>query len=763
MGPGRLGDVIPTSTYRLQITPDFRLQDAAEVIDHLDDLGVGAVYLSPVLTSTVGSQHGYDVTDPTRIDPQRGGEEGWQALVAAARRRNIGLILDIVPNHLGVSAPVENPAWWSVLAEGARSEYAPWFDINWEAGRISIPVLGADGDLSALMLSDDATELRFYDHRFPVARGTARHGDDARAVHDRQHYELIPGAQGSERLTYRRFFTVETLAGLRIEDPLVLEATHSRVLRMVAEGEVVGLRVDHPDGLTDPGEYFQRLRAATGDLWIVAEKILEHGESMPTWAVQGTTGYDAMTEVNQLFIDPAAEGTFTVDYQRRTGDLRSVEDHILVGKTRMAGAGFVTEVNRIMSLLDLEGFPAATIRAALVATAVRLDVYRTYLPEDHAALDAALARATRDEPALAPAIAALAPILLDVRQEAARRFQQLTGAVMAKGVEDTAWYRANRFVALNEVGGHPSRFGLHPDAFHRAMAAREKNAPLSMTSLATHDTKRGEDVRARLAGLAELPDEWGCFLDVFTSRTNVSEPTFAHLLAQTLAATGPVDPERLHAYAEKAMREASLATSWQATDTAFEGCVHAAIEVCTEDAELNAAWRRLHEAIIPIGAVNSLGQKLVQLTMPGIPDVYQGTEVWDDSLVDPDNRRPVDFDALRILAETTPTSFLDPAYKLQVVRTALRLRRDQPDRFHGYRPIQASGPSAQHLLAFERDGVITLATRLPRGLALNGGWPGTSVSLDGIWVDLLTGTSHCGSVGVEVLLSGGPVALLVRD
>ncbi|MEL4505035.1 malto-oligosyltrehalose synthase [Luteococcus sp. H138] len=753
----------PTSTYRLQITPDFRLQDAAALVDYLDELGVGALYLSPILTSTTGSGHGYDVTDPTTIDPQRGGEEGWRELVTATRAKGLGIVVDIVPNHLGIAHAWENPAWWSVLEHGQESPYASWFDVDWAAGPIAVPVLGGADDVEHLSLNDDATELSFYEHRFPVAPGTAQPGDSPRQVHDRQHYRLVPGVEGNELLTYRRFFAVATLAGVRIEDPEVLRATHERVFRMVAEDGIEGLRVDHPDGLVDPKEYFERLAEACPEAWIVAEKILEHGEPMPDWPVAGTTGYDAMTEVNQVFVDPSAEDFFTTDYQRRTGDELDVEQHVLAGKTWMAKEMFGAETRRLISLLDLGGVSPERIAEGLHQLAARMEVYRTYLPDDDAALTAALANTRHDVTALAPVLDVLEPQLLDVNLEAARRFQQFTGAVMAKGVEDTAWYRANRFVALNEVGGHPSSFGIEPRDFHRAMDRRERELPESMTSLATHDTKRGEDVRARLAALSELREPWTAFLDAFTEHTSIPEPTFAHLLAQTLAGTGPIETrQRLHDYAVKAMREAGLATSWMAPDEDFEGAVHAAVETSYDHPAIRGSWDELTAALDAPARSNSLAQKLVQLTMPGIPDVYQGTEVWDDSLVDPDNRRPVDYPGLRDLLTRRPADAQDPAAKQAVVRTVLRLRRERPELFAGYRPVVASGMAAQHLLGFERSGLLTLATRLPLRLEQEGGWQDSTLALDGSWVDQVTGVTHQGATRLSEVFARFPVALLVR-
>lgn len=757
----------PSSTYRLQITPDFRLQDAAAMLDYLAELGVGAVYLSPVLASTTGSGHGYDVTDPTVVDPQRGGEEGWQQLVRAAEQAGLDVVLDIVPNHLGIANAWQNPAWWSVLGHGQDSEYAAWFDVDWSAEHIVLPMLGSKDDLDNLQLSEDLAELSFWEHRFPVAPGTAKPGDSPREVHDRQHYRLVPGNQGNDLLTHRRFFTVATLAGVRQEDPEVFRATHERVLRMVCEDGLAGLRVDHPDGLSDPAGYFEQLAEAAPGTWLVAEKILEHGEPLPRWAVAGTSGYDAMTEVNQVFVDPAGEQPFTEDYQRRTGDMLGVEEHMLAGKLMVARTMFGAETRRLLNLLELDQTPREQAGVALHEVAARLGVYRTYLPTEDQALRDALARTRREVPGLAATLDVLEPQLVDPAREVARRFQQFTGAVMAKGVEDTAWYRANRFVALNEVGGNPASFGISPADFHRAMELRERDLPQSMTALSTHDTKRGEGVRARLAALAELPEQWAAFADVFAARTDVTEPTMRHLLAQTIAGMGAVPAQRLHDYATKAMREAGLATGWMAPDEDFEAGVHRAIDAAFDDEQLSAAWHELQQRLTAPGHSNDVSAKLVQLTMPGVPDVYQGTEVWEDSLVDPDNRRPVDYQALRELLDTSPTKFTDPAFKQHVVRTALRLRRERTELFTGYRPVQAEGDCAEHLVGFERDGVVTLATRLPVRLSEAGGWGETSITLQGSWQDLLS-RAGCesawlsGTVRLADLLRDRPVALLVR-
>ncbi|WP_425307877.1 malto-oligosyltrehalose synthase [Ammonicoccus fulvus] len=756
----------PTSTYRLQIRPSLTLADAADLTDYLVDLGVDAVYLSPVLTATTGSDHGYDTVDPTTIDPARGGEEGWRRLVDAAHAKGLKVVLDIVPNHLGISVPAENPAWWDVLTHGRDSAYAPWFDINWDAGPLHLPVLGDDGfEALQVVSTDSGAELRYHEHRFPIAPGTYAEGDSVADVHARQHYRLAHWETGNTELNYRRFFAVTTLAGVRQEDPTVFEQTHERIFRMIREGDVDGLRVDHPDGLVDPEDYFDGLAAAATGLWITAEKILEHGEELPdSWLIHGTTGYDAMTEINQVFIDPAGEETFT-DFQRTlVGDERDLAAHILHGKTQAATILLPAERDRLTRLVP--DLPAEEVRRALTSIAAHLEVYRSYVPVGIERLHAAATAAREEHPDLAPTIDLLVLRLADPTAEVARRFQQFSGAVMAKGVEDTAYYRANRFVALNEVGGNPAQFGMEPDAFHRAMARRQEHQPKSMTSLSTHDTKRGEDVRARLAVLAELRELVTPWLEEFIDRSGITDRSFANLLGQVFLGAGLIERERMHAYAEKAMREAFTGTSWTHPDAEFEAQVHAAVDLAYDDENLNDGLCRLLALIEQPGWANSLGQKLVQLTMPGIPDVYQGTELWDDSLVDPDNRRPVDFAARRALLDLTEAPWIDGtgAAKFWVVRQALRLRRERSDLFTGYAPVVASGTSAHHLLAFDRGGAITAVTRLPYTLSTDHhGWADTVLPLEGTWRDVLTGAVHTGDTKPDELFGHYPVALLVRD
>ncbi|MDT4933707.1 MAG: (1-_4)-alpha-D-glucan 1-alpha-D-glucosylmutase [Pseudonocardiales bacterium] len=756
---------IPTATYRLQVRPAFDLHAVADVADYVADLGAGALYLSPLLPSARGSDHGYDVVAFDTVDPQRGGVDGWTRALAAARSRGLRLVVDIVPNHTGVADAHENPAWWGVLRLGQASEHARWFDVEWSGGRILLPVLGDEFDPAELEVVDD--ELRYYEHRFPIAPGTGpRPGESATDVHDRQHYQLVNYRRADTEQNYRRFFAVTSLAGLRVEDDAVFDATHAQIARWLREDGVDGVRVDHPDGLADPRGYLTRLRALAGsDGWITVEKILEPGEELPDdWPIDGTTGYDALAEVGGLFVDPDATATLDAAYRELTGDQADFAEHVRRGKRLAVTTILRAEVARLARLVP--GVESAA--DALAELLVAFPVYRSYLPDGAEHLASAIETARTARPDLADAIGALTPRLADPADELSARFQQTSGAVMAKGVEDTAYYRYTRFVALNEVGGNPARFGVPVAAFHEAQRRRQRVAPRGMTTLSTHDTKRGEDVRARLAVLAELADEWAALARKLMTSAPVPDPTFGYLLWQTFAGAGLIDRRRMHAYAEKAMREAAVATTWIDPDAAFEAAVHAAVDAAYDDPEVRQPLAELIERITPYGWTNSLSQKLVQLTMPGVPDVYQGTELWEDSLVDPDNRRAVGFEARRTMLDHLDASVDAPPIdatgraKLWLVSRTLRLRRDWPDLFDRYVPVEVTGAAADSAVAFDRGGAITVATRLPVRLQRGGGWRDTGLDLGGAATDVISGRSFRGELPLAELLADYPVALLVR-
>lgn len=799
----------PISTYRLQIRAGFDLDAAAAVTGYLHRLGVDTVYLSPLLRATPGSDHGYDVVDVTRLDPERGGPEGLARFAAAARAAGLGILIDIVPNHLGVSQPRENPWWWDVLRAGRASAHAEAFDIDWAFGddRVRLPVLGAAFDEVAAageividaVGAPDAPDgvLRYFDHVFPLAAGSLdgldaanpADPDTVRAVHARQHYELRHWRDEAAELNYRRFFAVSTLAGVRVELPEVFDAAHAEILRWVREGFADGLRVDHPDGLRDPGAYLDRLDAALRaarpgeEPYVIVEKILEHGERMPSWwATAGTTGYDALAEFARMLIDwfglePLAD--LDTRLRNESGLPAPVAWTTLAdqAKREVADTILVSEVRRLVRVLPAalrERFGDDTMQQALVELLVTYPVYRSYLPAGREYLAAAANTVVVARPELDAPIRALETALADTSLEIAWRFPQTTGPVMAKGVEDTAFYRYTSLGALTEVGGDPSP-RVFPDYFHEAQQARQASWPHTMTTLSTHDTKRGEDVRARLSVLAEVPERWGETLHALRAIASTGHGPFDSLLWQAIVGAWPAGgadaayAQRLHAYAEKAAREAGEETRWLAPDAAFEARMHAVVDAATGGAAREAVQAFVDEIAAP-GWSNALSQKLVQLTAPGVPDVYQGSELWELSLVDPDNRRPVDIAVReRMLAEidagAVPPVDGTGAAKLRVVSRALRLRRDRPELFTRYTPIEAVGAASDHVIAFDRGGALAVATRLPVALARDGGWRDTIVLVPaGAWTDVLTGrTVDGGEVALGRLLATYPVALLARE
>jgi (1->4)-alpha-D-glucan 1-alpha-D-glucosylmutase len=758
---------VPAGTYRLQLTAEFDLFEAARRLPYLHALGVDWVYLSPLLAAEPGSDHGYDVVAHDHVDESRGGAAGLAALSAEARRLGMGVLVDIVPNHVGVATPAANPWWWDLLTHGRDSAYAAAFDVDWEAGggKLLVPVVG-DGDEAAIEVRDG--ELRYHDHRFPLAPGTV--------THEEQHYRLINWREADDRLNYRRFFAVNTLAAVRVEDREVFDATHVEIRRWFDEDLVDGLRVDHPDGLRDPKGYLDDLAGLTGGAYVLVEKILERGEELPrSWATAGTTGYDALGTIDRVLTDPAGQAPLdALEARLRGGDL-DWESFVEARKHDVATGSLRAEVRRIVReirmLDDTASEPA--LEEAVAAVLACFPVYRSYLPEGREHLDLALEHARiRTQHADPTAMFVLERVLRDPASDPAQRFQQTSGMVMAKGVEDCAFYRYSRLTSLNEVGGDPSEFSLAVEDFHRRMATRQAEWPHAMTTLSTHDTKRGEDVRARITVLSELPELWEQALDRLLELAPLPDPGFASLLWQAVVGAWPASRDRLHGYAEKAMREAGDRTTWTAVDPTYEQAVHDAVDAAFDDPRVTTVLDDLVGRLAPFGWSNALAAKLVALTMPGVPDVYQGSELWEQSLVDPDNRRPVDFDLRADLLRGGPAATLtdlpdDPGTaKLLLTHRALTARRDRPELFTGYTGLSARGAAADHALAFDRGGALTVATRLPAGLAARGGWGDTVLPLpEGIWREALTGRElvSTGSTDVGALLSELPVALLLRE
>ncbi|KUI40309.1 malto-oligosyltrehalose synthase [Mycobacterium sp. GA-2829] len=754
------------STYRLQMRGDaFTLADAEELVDYLDDLGVSHLYLSPILTAVEGSTHGYDVTDPTTVSAALGGADALASLSAAAKARGLGLVVDIVPNHVGVDDPQQNRWWWDLLTHGRESQYADYFDVDWTAdpdGRILLPVLGSDSDVADLTVDGDT--LRLGDLVFPVAPGTGEGAGPE--VHDRQHYRLIGWRNGI--CGYRRFFSITSLAGLRQEDPAVFQATHSEVKRWFTDDIVDGIRIDHPDGLSDPPGYLRWLRDLVGpQAWIVIEKILAVDEPLdPTLPVAGTTGYDALRETGGVFIDPAGAEALTTLYETTGADYAAMPKAARALKVEAVTTTLGSELARLCrTVVAATGQDHPDLPTAIAAVISNLGVYRSDYPALSMVLPMAIAETLSEQPSFAPALEIFATAVAGSR-ETAVRFQQLCGAATAKAMEDCLFYRDARLVSLNEVGGEPEWFGVSPAEFHQRAAARAALWPQAMTTLTTHDTKRGEDVRARVGVLSQVPSLWAQYVEAWTQRTPPPDAATGLFLLQNMFGVWPTSGavtdelrQRLHAYAEKAIREAAVHTTWNDQDSEFESGVHTWIDSII-DGPVGTELTRLVEQLDPHARTDSLGQKLLALTGPGVPDVYQGTELWEDSLVDPDNRRPVDYAQRRTELKTLQHP------KLRVVRAALHARRDRPQTFldGGYTPVLARGAAADHVVAFLRgDDVLTAVTRHTVRLHETG-WGDTEVALPaGTWTDRITGKAFSGTVAAADLFAELPTVLLERD
>jgi len=908
---------IPLATYRLQLTARFDFDAAAAIAPYLRRLGVSHVYASPFLKSRHRSTHGYDVIDHNVINPELGGEPGFERFSAALKRADLGLILDFVPNHMGVHH-ADNPWWLDVLEWGRSSPFASSFDIDWDLlpfrarGGLLLPILGTSygealehGDIQ--LRFDAATgsfSAWYFEHRLPIAperyseilsvivaeadaadttlgrqlttiaagyKGLRRpnrsqapdlkselsqlaaahdiihRGLDAyragpdrpsqtSALHhllERQHYKLAHWRLAASDINYRRFFDVNDLAGLRVEDAATFERTHRLVRRLISEDRIQGLRLDHIDGLRDPAQYCQRLqrliRNARGHdrrpFYLVVEKILGEGEDLPRFAgVHGTTGYEWLNTISRVLVDESRldslDGTL-----REAADIMSDFPSVLLASKRcvlqtLLNSEF-TVLTRLLTRIAnghyaTRDFSADSLHQALELYVLHFPVYRTYIDTDgpsaidRARIDRTIAQARAHWHGAEQSIfdflrSVLTMDLASIKGAATgrsriRRFalkvQQFTGPLMAKSLEDTAFYRYPRLLALNEVGGDPANNGLSITAFHAALSKRRTSFPHGLTATATHDTKRGEDARARLAALSELADEWRTHVrqwrDV-NKRHIQSEPdgrspspAFEYLLYQSLAGAWPLDwdssfPERFKAYAIKAAREAKLETSWLNPNAAYEDGLTAFIDRILDNANrefldsITAFVRRLSL----LGALNSLVQLTLKATLPGVPDFYQGTEFWDLSLVDPDNRQPVDFArrdaALGEVAlmdwSRLVENWTDGSLKLAWTKTLLDMRRMSSDIFceGTYEPLAIEGPDRDHVIAFARryeDDVVVVAVGRHFADVTERGrkWPdgAFNVTLDtsAYVVDTPSGAKQTSKLSVAMPMANLPVAVM---
>ncbi|SIT31117.1 malto-oligosyltrehalose synthase [Achromobacter sp. MFA1 R4] len=788
----------PQATARLQLHAGFTLDDACAQVDYYADLGVSHLYLSPITRAREGSTHGYDVIDHAVVSPELGGEPALLRLASAARARGLGLVADIVPNHMAA-----NPAnaWWrDVLAQGPASAWSAYFDIDWHPpapalrNKVLLPVLGEPYGVSlehgaiTPQWDDDAPapELEVHGQRYPltpssVPRGAERQAwlrehDPAQpagrqhlhALLERQHYRLAWWRTAPDQINWRRFFEISELVGVRVEDEAVFDAVHALVLRLVAQGVLDGLRIDHIDGLASPGGYLRRLSARLADAgasrpaalrpdqpYLVVEKILGPDEVLdPRWLTDGTTGYDFMDQVGALLHAPQAAEPLRAFWRALTDDGREPGEQLRAARVRMLARHFPAERQALVRCLEqlaardlrTRDLTATAIDRALSALLAAFPVYRTYAedagrsPADAhwravAVRGAATALAAREGSADAALLAQLAQWLDGDASDPTvlRRFQQLTPPLAAKALEDTLFYRYGPLLSRNEVGASPDRFGLSAEDFYDACATRARTHPRAMLATATHDHKRGEDTRARLAVLSEMPDRWlelaGGWIDALPGGITRAD---RYMLVQTLIGAWPpawgADPsgwapdalqawlDRIAQWQEKALREAKLHTSWTDQDPAYEAAAKECLTWLGQDAEgrrVLAGIAGFALELAPAGMVNSFTQTLLRNTLPGVPDLYQGTDLWDFSLVDPDNRRPVDY-ALRaaLLAEASREAVMDlaaPAWQSGAVKQALihRLllaRQRTPAPFTGgvFLHLRGEGSQAGHVLAFLR-------------------------------------------------------------
>jgi (1->4)-alpha-D-glucan 1-alpha-D-glucosylmutase len=907
------------ATYRLQFHREFTFRDATDLVPYLAELGVSHVYASPITEARQGSTHGYDIINHNRLNPEIGSNEDFRVFTTALHAHGMGLIVDFVPNHMGIGS--DNAWWLDVLEWGPDSPFANYFDINWHParadleGRVLLPVLGdqygiilEQGDLA---LRFDAAEGSFsawyFDHRFPISPrsyatilvaggetlaapardfaaiarlpapaareraaelkcaladqassqdvteaiagalqqfvGTPGNPESFAPLHrllEAQSYRIADWRVAGEEINYRRFFNINDLAGLRMELSELFEKTHRMMCDLIKRGDLQGLRIDHIDGLFDPRGYCEALQQHAGapddPLYVLVEKILARYETLPDWPVAGTTGYDFTNQVLAIFVDPAGEAGMNRLYRRMAVRQDNFDDVLYACKKRIIEVNLASEMNVLgrefhqlaMREWRTRDFTFGRILAALEEVVAAFPVYRTYVSQRGAStddcryIDWALGVARKKWRGADVSIFDFLRRILtgeaaDPQDDAsaggalytAMHFQQVTGPVMAKAEEDTAFYRYVRLLALNEVGGDPHRFGMSVAAFHHLARQRARYWPQAMLSTATHDTKRGEDARMRLALLSEMPREWGRrvfhWLRLNRSRRVEVDEEFvpdrnvAYLFYQSLFGAWPpglapddvagIDSlaERLEAYMIKAVRERKLETSWSNPNNEYEAALRRYVRAVLDPSRLNPFLADFHVfvcATARTAAITSLAQLTLKLTLPGIPDIYQGGELWDFSLVDPDNRRPVDWEIRRALLDeadrVTPDELVekwqDGREKLFVTKRLLALRRLHPDLFRSgdYQPLEPSGERSQHLCAFlrchENLSVFVAVPRLVHQLWHGGeaaDWGDTEIGLPshGVWQDIfgMHRVDQCDRVSAGELFANFPMAVLIAE
>jgi (1->4)-alpha-D-glucan 1-alpha-D-glucosylmutase len=869
------------ATYRIQMRREFDFDSAAGIAPYLEKLGISHVYASPYLQAAPGSTHGYDVVNHKKINEELGGEKGFDWFCRMLGKHNIGQILDIVPNHMAITGP-ENEWWWDVLENGPSSQYASYFDVDWDlpAGhgemKILLPILGNHygrileaGEL-IMERREGSFFIRYFDNVYPVAPRSLsgflsragriagspdlefissaleflplpttvdrfstrqRHRDKEvirrqlsrlfeeqpsvrrvadeelallnsdfdrlDAILDMQNYRLAYWRIARTDLGYRRFFDINSLAALRTEDEDVFRDIHSRIFEWLETGVLDGVRVDHPDGLRDPVDYLKRLRDQVRNAWIFVEKILEPGERLrSSWPVDGTTGYDFLNLSGNLFIKPEAETALTLFYKEFTEETRSYSQILRNTKQKILVELLGSDINRLTELTisicekhrRYRDYSRGELKDAIIEIIVTFSVYRTYIRGDEGKEEDAISR--EDKRHVTEAVEAAknnrkdidpelfdffkAILLLQVRGDQEKEFllrlQQITGPAMAKGAEDTAFYIYNRFTPLNEVGGNPERFGISPEVFHDEMRYLQKEFPSTMLSTSTHDTKRSEDVRARLYCISEIPDKWREYIINISSiaekykKHGMPERNTEYLFYQTLVGAWPISRERVQEYMIKSVKEAKVYSSWVNPDNEYEEALLNFIRAIYKDEEICRQIEKLTGLISPPGLINSLGQTLLKLTCPGVPDIYQGMEIHAFTLVDPDNRRLVDFEKREKLLEkiescVNPEEILENHMeglpKLYLIKKVLDYRRKNHSLFgpdSAYKPLTIAGKNQNGTVSFlRRKGKRMCVTAIPRfNLQNNIGEDDSYIELPGKkWFNVFT----------EEIIGGGKVSL----
>jgi (1->4)-alpha-D-glucan 1-alpha-D-glucosylmutase len=863
-----------TGTYRLQMHKEFPLDAAVKILPYLKSLGISHVYLSPCLQAAPGSTHGYDVTDPTQINQELGGESAWQEFVHHVKALGLRLLLDIVPNHMSASA--DNPWWDNLLAHGPYSPYAEYFDLRLENNqpfRVQVCSLGKSfgdaleaGEIT-LEMRNDTARVRYFDNSWPVApaawgslipdesrnvdgrprrwshdlvelhaiarpsvderaryhdacaRGrvamerarrdgslertlSAINADPARlaAVLDLQFYTLHTWKLAGELGNYRRFFDVDSLVGMRTERLEVFEATHARILKMIANEELDGLRIDHPDGLRDPAGYFERLRQMLPKGRIYIEKILENDERLDSsWAVDGTVGYDFLSKVNRLWMDDQQIDALTATYSDFTHQSVNISAVVRQKKRDIIASSFPADLNRLSAAVLLlakqhwqsRDLSPTHLHHALAALTVALPLYRTYrtagqiAENDYRIVTDAIQRARIAAPDVEPAafdfLLALftKPTLKPEEADFVSQWQQLAPAVMAKGVEDTTFYCYDRLLSCNEVGASASLVGISTDKFHEYCHYLSEQWPSNQLTTSTHDNKRSEDVRTRISILSEIPEKWAEALHQWSQLTEPSwkgrtpDRHAEYLLYQTLIGAWPLTKERAWQYMLKASREAKIRTSWHEPNVGYEANIQSFTEGVFDNPEFLASLEAFITPLILPGRINSLAQTLIKMVVPGVPDFYQGSELWDLSLVDPDNRRPVDYaERQKLLARCATTTARETLEdwdsglpKLWMTSRLLTLRHERAEAFgpkSKYHPLVAQGSRLGNLFAFRRgQHLIAVVPRFTTTVA--DAWDDTHLPLpDGQWLNVFTGSRVENVVVPDVEFADFPVALLVR-